>query len=102
MSNIQEIADVEGVDMLFIGPMDLSTNVGCFGNFLQEQQSREGKEWRGSIEEISHRLKNSYQYPKDKGPNSNPIPRGEAPRDWIGIYLCPRDIGKDFSFHHNC
>ena len=33
VSNIQEIADVEGVDMLFIGPMDLSTNVGCFGNF---------------------------------------------------------------------
>ena len=33
VSNIQDIADVEGVDMLFIGPMDLSTNVGCFGNF---------------------------------------------------------------------
>ena len=33
VSNIEDIANVEGVDMLFIGPMDLSANVGCFGNF---------------------------------------------------------------------
>ena len=33
VSNIQDIADVEGVDMLFIGPMDLSTNIDCFGKF---------------------------------------------------------------------
>ena len=33
VSNIKDIADVEGVDMLFIGPMDLSTNIGCFGKF---------------------------------------------------------------------
>ena len=45
----------------------------------------------GSIEKISHRLKNPCRYPKGQGPNSNPIPRGEAPRDWIWIDLGPRD-----------
>ena len=33
VSNIEEIGKVEGVDMMFIGPMDLSTNIGKFGKF---------------------------------------------------------------------
>ncbi len=33
VANIDEISKVEGVDMLFIGPMDLSTNLGKFGKF---------------------------------------------------------------------
>ncbi len=33
VSNIEEIAKVDGVDMLFIGPMDLSTSIGKFGKF---------------------------------------------------------------------
>ena len=33
VSNIKEIAEVDGVDMLFIGPMDLSANMGKFGKF---------------------------------------------------------------------
>lgn len=33
VSNIQEIGKVDGIDMLFIGPMDLSTSIGKFGKF---------------------------------------------------------------------
>ena len=33
VSNIREIGEVDGVDMLFIGPMDLSANMGKFGKF---------------------------------------------------------------------
>ena len=33
VSNIREIEEVDGVDMLFIGPMDLSANIGKFGKF---------------------------------------------------------------------
>ena len=33
VSNIEEIGRVNGVDMLFVGPMDLSTNIGKFGQF---------------------------------------------------------------------
>ena len=33
VSNIEEISEVDGIDMLFIGPMDLSTSIGKFGQF---------------------------------------------------------------------
>ena len=33
VSNIEEIGKVDGVDMLFVGPMDLSTSIGKFGKF---------------------------------------------------------------------
>jgi len=33
VSNIREIGEVDGVDMLFIGPVDLSANMGKFGKF---------------------------------------------------------------------
>ena len=33
VSNIQDIGKVNGVDMLFVGPMDLSTSLGKFGKF---------------------------------------------------------------------
>ncbi len=32
IDNLEEIAKVPGVDALFIGPMDLSTSMGHFGN----------------------------------------------------------------------
>jgi hypothetical protein len=53
----------------------------------------------GSIEKISHRLKNPCRYPKGPGQNSNPIPRGKAPRDWIGIRPWPAGWGMDFSIY---
>lgn len=31
-SNVEELCEVEGVDGIFIGPMDLSTNMGYFAN----------------------------------------------------------------------
>ena len=33
VSNIKVISEVKGIDMLFIGPMDLSTSIGKFGKF---------------------------------------------------------------------
>ena len=33
VSNIEEIGKVDGLDMLFVGPMDLSTSIGKFGKF---------------------------------------------------------------------
>ena len=37
VANLDEILKVEGVDGIFIGPMDLSTSMGCFGNPSAEE-----------------------------------------------------------------
>lgn len=37
VENIEAIAAVEGLDMLFIGPMDLSASLGAFGEFADER-----------------------------------------------------------------
>ena len=33
LENLDEIASVDGVDVLFVGPLDLSTNLGVQGQF---------------------------------------------------------------------
>ncbi|WP_255149878.1 HpcH/HpaI aldolase family protein [Halorarius halobius] len=37
LENVEEIAAVDGVDALFVGPADLSANLGCFRQFDDER-----------------------------------------------------------------
>jgi 2-keto-3-deoxy-L-rhamnonate aldolase RhmA len=37
VSNIEEIAAVDGIDMIFLGPMDLSASIGKMGQFRDQQ-----------------------------------------------------------------
>lgn len=45
LSNVESIAAVAGVDALFVGPADLSANLGCFREF-------EGDRFTGAIDRI--------------------------------------------------
>ncbi|WP_290818598.1 HpcH/HpaI aldolase/citrate lyase family protein [Halovivax sp.] len=37
VENVREIADVEGIDALFVGPADLSASLGCFGEWEHDR-----------------------------------------------------------------
>jgi len=56
MANLDAIAGVEGVDGVFIGPSDLSTDMGFFGNWRQPEV------W-SAIESAATKIRNAGKYP---------------------------------------
>ncbi len=71
VQNIEEIAAVDGVDMLFIGPYDLSGSIGKLGDFEDDEvkalfheardRIKSSGKWLGCISKGSDRSNKMYQ-----------------------------------------
>ncbi len=87
VNNLEGIASVEGIDMLMVGPNDLSASIGCLG------RTRDPKA-RALMDEIAHKAKKAG---KPFGVSLGPGDR-ESVREWVERGAVMIGCGDDLSF----